>query len=658
MRFFFLAALVGTLGVAAGCGDDKPAPPAENADGAKPGFSPAKGGSSGNQAQGGAGGEGGSGELVVDPLAPIVTVTSPEQLDDPNDGGVLIGTELDVSCLVKESVLAGSSKVNADSVKLALLGADGKVLGEKAGMPGEATGEYEATFSLTEVPTGRLVARCSAEDVDRRLGADTVSTYFDKGPTVTFTSPIADQFYPLSTLLVVDFTVEAAPLTDDDEGAAVKDVSLDAAGVKLDLTDAEVEPGHFRLELDLTDTKLFNPAPNGPLGLTVKASNERVEGQTSRVATIDGAGPTLQIIDPTDKKVVGGRVVVTFSALDPISGVEPDSVVVSLNMVEHHFDAGDDAWSFANGNYSYAFDSRQVENSNVQITVNLAASDKVGNSTTANSVLLYLDNHPPIVDLDPENIRTLSTDGKCSLSFDPVGAQSKNDLDNAANAGKFRALVWEQTNTDPDIDIQYYAGTVADSVRLYVRPASGPPLLIDKDGNGVCDDVNDVDSKAGVSLAPITEAGSPAYGVDALDAAKPPSMDGICVAQPGSPPTALCANQSSDMWYVLKHFTEGTETAIYAPSVSPGLACTGVDWELGGQLGKDDDGWVCLAARAVDKVGNVGVSRPLRLCVDRPGKPDNNAGPPPCAVSSTVPPSCTNNCTAPSRFPASIVDLR
>jgi hypothetical protein len=46
-----------------------------------------------------------------------------------------------------------------------------------------------------------------------------------------------------------------------------------------------------------------------------------------------------------------------------------------------------------------------------------------------------------------------------------------------------------------------------------------------------------------------------------------------------------------------------------------------------------------VAARAVDNIGNVGVSEPIRLCFD---DGDSSNGPPNCAGE---PPSCLGNCT-------------
>jgi hypothetical protein len=59
------------------------------------------------------------------------------------------------------------------------------------------------------------------------------------------------------------------------------------------------------------------------------------------------------------------------------------------------------------------------------------------------------------------------------------------------------------------------------------------------------------------------------------------------------------------------------------------------------------DGFVCFAARAVDKVGNVGISPPIRVCVDT--DLTDNVQPNCAKMSIPDPPSCTDGCTPPAR---------
>lgn len=596
---------------------------------------------------GGAGGDGG--ERSVDPLAPSVTITSPIGVSDPADG-VLSGDTAAAICKVRKSMVVGAGAVDRSSVKLSILGADGSVIEEKKAAPTDNDDEYSTEFSLAKVPAGVVGFRCTAADTEKREGSDKVQTLLDKGPTITFIKPTADSAHALDEPLDIEFTVDAAPLADGDDGARVDQVSLDLAGKDIDLSKAVESAGHYRLQVNLADPKLFNPAPTGLAPLTVAATNRRspepIKATATEQASIDGTGPTIDIVSPTAGAVVGGNVRLRFSVGDNISGVDPTSVVVSLNMEETAYDSTQDAWSLAGDMFTFEFDSRQINNSKVQITVNIRAKDKVGNAATVATELLYIDNHPPTVDLDPQFVRSLvpgtpPTHKDCSIAFDPVGDRAMNDLDQAVRAGTFRALVWEETNSDSEFAVLHFAGTDQTKTRLYLQPDPAVPLLVDKDGDGKCDDVGKVDNNNALTMDPIAKAGSPWFDDDG--AAEPTAASLACSTRPLSEPQLLCTNNKSDMWQVIEHPIK--EPAIYAPDVKPGQEeCTGSVWEFGTKLSAD--GWVCFAARAVDNVGNVGISRPLRVCVDDPDRP----GVPACANSSIDAPSCTDGCTPPLRL--------
>ncbi|HYQ14764.1 MAG TPA: Ig-like domain-containing protein, partial [Polyangiaceae bacterium] len=361
------------------------------------------------------------------------------------------------------------------------------------------------------------------------------------------------------------------------------------------------------------------------------------------------AGPVVAFSSPVDGDVVGGTVRLSFSVTDAISGVDPSSVVVSLNDQQNTYDATSDRWSRSGNNFTFEFDSRQVKNSKVQITVNVGAKDMVGNISPVSAELLYLDNYPPSVDLDPSNVRsvTVSTPVRCSGSFDPVGDDAKNDLGTASIAATFRALIWDNTNTTPEIPQPHFSATNPASVRLYVSDGA-KPLLIDKDHDGTCDDVVEVASTDSIDLDPVTASNTPWYRND--PGASPAPVGCALDDVDAKKPDGLCTDKKSPMWQVIQD-NYNKIPVIYARGVTSGQECTGVAWEFATKLTKN--GWVCFAARATDFVGNVGVSRPLRVCVDNP---DFGASPP-CAVSSELPPSCTDSCTAPPRVSKGLVEI-
>lgn len=659
-NLLLVAGLAGVVATAA-CGNTGGRAPTAGdggTGGGSGGFKPAAG-KSGVQ-EGGGDGVGGSGEVAVDPLAPVVTITSPKAVDDPNEDGVLTGTEVEVVCTAKKSSEAGADEVDATTIKLQLLDAGGEVVEEKPGSPTTNEDEYSNTFVVIDYPAGALSFRCTARDrAGGHSGEDEISTLFDKGPLIKFLAPAMDASHPLQENLGIRFTVEAEPIADGDNGADVGPVTLSVAGKDIPLEGHEVSPGEYQLSVNLTAPP-FETAPNGPIALTVQASNQRepnpVVRTTSRVVSIDGADPTVAFTSPDDGDVVGGEVIVEFTISDDVSGVDPDSVVVSLNQETYQFDQNDPAhWDPPQGNnFAFKFDSRQVTD-NTQIIVNVTATDRVGNETDGAATLtIYLDNVPPWVDLDPLNVRTIKRTPlpqECSVSFDPVGEDAIDDEKRLSIPGtKVRVLAYEETNFVAGAN-RYFAGVKPGTVQFFVYKASEGPALVDanKDGSGACVDVPNPSGVNKVALDPIPASRTPKYGpAPGYPEVGPGGLSCELREEDTIVPT-LC-NGLSDMWQVIEHDAANQETqqrepVIYGQSVSAvGLKCTGDTFQMTTLV--NGDGWVCLVGRAQDWAGNTGISPPLRVCFDDPRTEEH----PTCNNLNEAPPSCTNGCTPPGHW--------
>lgn len=651
-NLLLVAGLAGVVATAA-CGDTDRNPVADGGSGGgsgKTGKAPAAGKSGTSE-----GGAGGSGEAVVDPLAPVVTITAPVDVESPDDG-VLSGSEIEVVCTAKQSAEADAEEVDRASIKLQLLDAAGELVEEKPGTPTSEPDEYSNTFIVTDYPAGVIGFRCTAKDGGgTHTGEDENSNFLDKGPIVSFVSPEPESAHALAETFVIHFTVEPGLLSEDDDGAAVDVVTLEAGGVAIDLAGTEEAPGEYRKELDLRDASLFTPAPNGSFPVTVKATNSRSPGPVTAVVTqnsaIDGAGPTLKITSPADEAVVGGKVPLTFEVSDAVSGVHPESIVVTLNDVQHRYSDTDPDWGRPSANtFVFEFDtlnSLVVGDAKVQITVGIDAKDNVGNAADVKaSALLYLDNFPPSVDLDPLNVRAVNDEGECGISFDPLGI-AVDDTEAIATAGTFRAVVWENTNEVQGVPVKYHAGTNPARVRLYLKPNGG--LLVNNDLDAECDDVADVDSTDSIALDAVPAAGTIWWNNgDPADTILPTPASLGCTTKAFDDADLISCGPSvkSDLWQVIKHW-DG-ENVVYGTQVV-GATCTGSGWEFGTKVASD--GWVCFAARAVDFTENVGVSRPLRVCVDDPEVP----GEPACKTGAP-PPSCTDGCTPAPRWGGIAVD--
>jgi hypothetical protein len=637
-----------SVGIVVACGgeeDRQIAPP--SAEGAKGGVVAPPSGQGGRTSTPPVGSEGGDIGDVTEPGAPEIEVTSPEALDDPADGEVIVTPEVDVVCHVEKSTLGGAMPVDKSSVTIDMLDADGKVVESMAATPTEVTDEYSAHFFLTAIEdNGRVSFRCSARDTSlpAKSASTVIHTFVDKGPTIQVVEPSPKSAHALMGAVRFEFDVTPAPLTDDDDGADVGEVTLETNGVPIRVTTNDGET--YQAFVDYADQDVFTDIPNGEVPVIIRASNARSPEAAVREEVysfvVDGEGPAISIESPRNEDVVGGQVQVRFSVDDVLSGVDPDTLVLELNGKEYHYGEGG-TWSrMGDNDYVFLFDSVQAEkDSKIQATVTIRATDEVGNMSEGESLIVYLDNVAPIVDLDPPPVfqekkpaPNTESGRYCSLMFDPVGTFSANDLQTVLDVHRMRALVLDRTNTAPGQTIAYFSGQNPESVYLYLQADPDEPLLIDSDHNGRCDELietrNDLPFQ---HLNGIKSQGSAWYGT-AEDGAVPPTG---CDYEGVGEPEPLCYPEN-DMARVVGWAPEPSIPAIYGiGDQAVEEACTGTDWEIGQFV---EEGWFCVAARAEDDVGNVGISPPLRLCYD-----DGAGDPPDCDEASA--PTCTDGCTIP-----------
>jgi hypothetical protein len=582
-------------------------------------------------------------------------VLSPNAVEKPSDGGVLVDGEIDVVCEVRKSNLPGAEEIAEETVTVQLLDAEGAQVDVVSAAPGENPGEYVAELIVAKVTeNGRLSILCAAGDrsIPPLTGVDRVDTFIDHGPAITVMSPEDGEPFALTGGVPFEFSVEPDPVGESDDEAGVEHVTLEVGGVNIELEDHGV--GANELSVDLSDQELFGVPPSGTVPITIRAINRRepraVERLVSYAIQVDSEGPRIEIESPAYGAVVGGRQVqLKFSVRDELSGVDPNSVVVELNGESHRYEVGG-PWSKVNDDFVFLFDSTQAgKGSEVEATINISATDAVGNRAEGASLSLHLDNVPPTVELDPPNVRewhrTSTGAIECSMSFDPVGDAPPNDLSTIARIDFFRALVWDETNETDDQHFTYAADTDQESVYVYLQADPSVPLLVDTNKDGACDELA-VDD-AGVTfrqLRALEQTGSSWF--NDTDQASPPngSEMGCTYISTPNPPPFLCT-EHSDLRRVIAHGKEGRPPVIYVDGKrESGYACTGEEWEFASNAGVEE-GWLCFAARAVDNVGNIGISPPLRLCYDDP----QTAFTPSC-INGADPPTCADDCSPPPRF--------
>ncbi|HEY6558158.1 MAG TPA: hypothetical protein VI072_12825 [Polyangiaceae bacterium] len=618
-------------------------------------------GSDGSDGTGGTGGNPDRPDASNLPGAPIVTITRPKALAAPT-ADVLTGNDVEVLCSTQKSSVTGAKDVDGSTVTIELLNEAGAPVLETFGSPTAKPNEYSARVSLTTLTQGsRISFRCSAYDTSEQplLGSATIQTFLDRGPAIRVDSPGPGDARALTKEVEFVFSVQPAPLSPSDPAAAVEAVTFSANGKTIPVTEVPGQPGIYRFGVNFNDPKVFRDPPVGSVPIVITAKNKRTEvgvvNTHSYRFDIDSAGPVVNVVSPVEEAVVGGEVELKFTVSDVPAGVDKSSIKVKMGGTTYDYDPTSSDWTEDNGTYTFRFDTvTLIATAVAQVTINVLAADTVQNQSQGDDHTIYLDNQPPVVDLDPGRFRESVKEGEtsyCTSDFDPLGDDAANDGQEVSPTPLIRALVWEQTNGLPSQEVWHYSGLNEASVYLYLQPnpnsSTAKPLVVDSaDPGRTCDDINPELRQVLTFrvLTPLQPQGSPGFGVADNNV---PAPGGLCQFKTVAQTSPFLCNGVSDMRRVIDHTMAGTNPVIFAGGQLQGDECTGNQWEILGTAGKQ--GWVCLAARAQDRLGNVGVSAPLRACLvtTDPG------------ICTREPmPRCTDGCDPPPQFGNAIIERR
>jgi hypothetical protein len=330
-------------------------------------------------------------------------------------------------------------------------------------------------------------------------------------------------------------------------------------------------------------------------------------------------------------------------------------------------------------NYSGSFDTRIAGTEEIFPLIEVRARDEVDNEAVASTVLA-LDNTRPILDMDPDDVYEYvcvddGTNGcpqECSQEFDPVGNLAANDGQTLGQLSAFRVRA-EDFGNQPKTNqgfVTPLAGLNEGSVEILILDDTSIDLLVDTDGDGVCDDFNPF-------VVPTTDPPEPG---EPLQAHK---IGLSAVAVQGNSWTNENLNASAGACY------PGLEDTLPPPWIGTtgdarripgGLSVSGPyglrevgnvifaqgPFDAGNVLGVPfdallnnmSDGWACVAARGLDDLGNVNVSAPLRVCFDKDGDGQDDTGASLAAQgcdalygnNGTPPIDCTSDCLLPATF--------
>ena len=534
----------------------------------------------------------------------------------------------------------------------------------------------ETPMDVATVPSGNyeLVVTALTKGGTEAMGSVVIRV--DGGPAIRIDSPVHDKAYKGSAPIAVSIS--------DPFFGPPKDISMKVGQTSVTFTGPGGPLGdQYTANLDFN---AFIPALEGTQILTVRAKNQNgTESVLTRRFISDSAGPSITGAEPQDGELIGNVITITAKVEDPAGVLASSVVAVFANGPGTEYTIPLQAPPAGNTDsvYSAVFDTRLLpfgENA-LFPTLSFRASDTLGNESLVTNVL-WLDNRPPVAELDPPELRVLSkVDGvyRCSWPFDPVGADVADDADLVPQITTLRAQIEDQGNSpltgDPNF-VPIGGVTVAhllvlDDVSQPLVVNTNPVAVGNKPADDTCDAINPLlvpttrpmtaQDALLITLTPINPAGAGNFTNEAAlsddvlligDDRTPGGQDAFCWGggKP-TPPDAICEVTSSSWKSKSAYYsidTGGGTSQIFSFFV-PSEMSTYIGYAGGGTTTKlpsiwtlpkqqsgatnplcggtqfdalanfTNDGWACLAVFSTDSLGNKQVSRPLRLCIDKDG---------------------------------------
>jgi hypothetical protein len=536
-----------------------------------------------------------------------------------------------------------------------------------------ANSEFATRTDLTTLPTGDYLLAVTAVTQNGGTAVSSIAVQVDAGPTIRIVSPKSGGAYKGS--VAVQVQIDSSPFLPTFEP-----IEATVGGYPITLA-ASGTAGFYE---GLIELESYTPPLVDEQKLTVAAINSQgTRNEASVKFIVDVYGPTFSDTLPAPGSVVGGVILVRAKLTD-VSGILSPSVIAIIgdkaNNVSFTLELNPEPG--ADGYYSALFDTAKLTPCKPAPDVSLCivmpnlsfrASDTLGND----SYMAYdfaIDNHPPVFDLDPPPIRLVTFDTTrridvCSWAFDPLGDYTRvGDMpdDNCVVAQAFdlRARIEDWGNRAEGLKVVPISGVDPATTSMYVLRDPTQPLVVDMDGDGVCDGINPLlvptttppqtsNQVLTVRLLPVPPTGSG-------DFTKDPALRDPDEPSPGDPvvmvnypycnagaekeaPTRLCGAQSSSI-------ALGYPTALDPQSsiwtIEP--LTDGEPWCMGGQFdtyaNQIGPGWACFAAAGADMNGNKGVSAPLHLWIDYRYLEDGFPAFGPCAnppAAAGAAPDCT-----------------
>jgi hypothetical protein len=524
-----------------------------------------------------------------------------------------------------------------------------------------ANAAYTGRPDLSGLAGGTYTLTISAATSSGATATGQVNVQVDAGPAITIVSPAVGSHQKGS--MVISVLVDSAPFEP-----TMLPLEVSLAGVAVELP-ATGTPNAYQGTVDF---RSFAPPLKGQQLLSVAARNANgTRTLTTAMFVVDNDGPTITPIAPLPSDVVG-RVIDVSATITDDAGVVDSSVIAVIGD-----DSGNPKFQLAllphgGGVYSAPFDTAQLTKCGllsgglptpgtyciIYPTISFRASDALGNET-ALAYSFGIDNQPPLLDLNPPDIRISRRKStlQCSWAFDPLGDHTipGNMPDDDCAVGQVfqvRARAEDDVNDASFLQVAPLATIDATRIDVYVLNDTAQPLTVDSDGDGFCDLINP-------KLVPTTNPPSSSREVLKVRLGPVPPQGAADFTPDPSLSDARCSEGDDlDLPKLLCRPEEPTIAISYGPklpaiwSLEPiepsGLRCFGNQFDayanhIGGTSaggGLPAPGWACIAVQATDMVGNTGVSAPLRVWIDYAG---NQVCPAQAGGATSPPPDCTGH---------------
>ena len=614
--------------------------------------------------------EGPGGDSGLDAPAPSISVKI--IISKPTSGAVVPALmRFTPEVEVRVEGRGGRTEDTLKSLVAGVVDADGKKLVERplnqVGL--EALPESGAvTYRFADTPldlagalSGQYKLELTATMSDGAEVKETGLFLIDGGPVIRIDSPIMDKSYRGSA--PIDVTIA------DMLFGPVSDVQMKIGQTILTFTGPGGAAGtQYTTTLDFA---AFMPPLEGEQILTVRAKNKNgTEAVLTRKFVSDSQGPLIAMATPKDGDLVGNVITISAEVTDPAGVLSSSVLAVFANGpgTEYTVPLVPPPAGSAKPLYTAIFDTRLLpfgENA-LFPTLSFRASDNLGNESLISSVV-WLDNRPPLSDLDPPDMRIRYRNEAsmltCGWPFDPVGPDSADDMDIVPQVVDIRARVEDRGNEVLSGSPNYIPISGVATTQLLVLDDTSQPLLVNtnpvargpRKADTLCDAINPLlvpttRPMTAKDALLITMTAIPAVGLPDQTNTPGPGVtmvgdDDYCLPHGGNSrsPEPACnvafnpakakyrITQAGMISLVTRHTdsagvflgyaggTTGMLPSIWTiPKHEAGMAnplCGGTQLDtLANFL---SDGWACLAVLATDKLGNKQVSAPLRICVDK-----------------------------------------